>query len=312
MLKLEGVSFRRGDRLLFSDVTIEVKKGDFIGVVGSSGSGKSTLLQLIAGLLTPSTGKILLNKQKVKGPDETLVPGHPDIQLVNQEFALDPYHTVRENLLVKGQHLSRADREVLADELLELVELEEHKHQKAINLSGGEKQRLAIARALMLEPLVVLLDEPFAHLDAIIKRKVITYLRALNKIRKTTYIMVTHDGSDVLALANKVAVLGDSVITPLKTPIEYYTNPDNYNQGLYFGQMNSVKLNGKEMLFRPEDFLLDTKDQSKVLKVRYKYSVPMGGYIENYFQTNSSTIVLNYSKELKDVKEIAIGKNQEA
>ena len=71
MLKLEGVSFRRGDRLLFSDVTFEVKKGDFIGVVGSSGSGKSTLLQLIAGLLTPSTGKILLNKQKVKGPDET-------------------------------------------------------------------------------------------------------------------------------------------------------------------------------------------------------------------------------------------------
>ena len=309
MLKVKELSFSRGERLLFSDVTFQLKKGDFIGIVGASGSGKSTLLQVLAGLLTPTTGQVVLNKEIVRGPNETLVPGHPEIQLVNQEFALDPYHTVKENLLVKGQHLTKEAREELAEDLLQLIELEHLKNNKAIDLSGGEKQRLAIARALMLEPMVVLLDEPFAHLDTTIKRKVISYLRALNKLRKTTYVMVTHDGSDVMALANKVAVLEDSKLYEFKKPIEWYKSPVNFKQGLFFGELNKVKLNGKELLFRPDEFQLDTEDQPIVIKVRYKFAVAMGGYYENYFQTNSGSIIINHLKELNEIKEIAIRKS---
>lgn len=311
MLKVKELSFRRGERLLFSDVAFQLKKGDFIGIVGASGSGKSTLLQVLAGLLTPNTGQILLNKEIVRGPNETLVPGHTEIQLVNQEFALDPYHTVKENLLVKGQHLTKEAREELAEDLLQLIELEHLKNNKAIDLSGGEKQRLAIARALMLEPMVVLLDEPFAHLDATIKRKVIFYLRALNKFRKTTYVMVTHDGSDVMALANRVAVLENCKLSEFREPIEWYKSPVNFKQGLFFGELNKVKVNGKELLFRPDEFQLDTVNQPLIIKVRFKYAVAMGGYYENHFQTSSGPIIIHHLKELNEIKEIAIGKNQE-
>ena len=160
--------------------------------------------------------------------------------------------------------------------------------------------------------MVVLLDEPFAHLDASIKRKVISYLRALNKFRKTTYVMVTHDGSDVMALANRVAVLENCKLSEFREPIEWYKSPVNFKQGLFFGELNKVKVNGKELLFRPDEFQLDTVDQPFVIKIRYKFAVAMGGYYENHFQTSSGPIIIHHLKELNEIKEIAIGKNQEA
>ena len=121
----------------------------------------------------------------------------------------------------------------------------------AISLSGGEKQRLALARALSKEPDVLLLDEPFAHLDAHIKRRVIRYLMALKKVRKTTFVLVSHEGRDVLSLSDRVAFFDEGKIARLDLPVNFYNFPSSYYEGLFFGEMNRVILKGKEVFFRP-------------------------------------------------------------
>ena len=190
MIHLKNIVFNRGERNILDEVSLTLNKGEIFGVVGPSGAGKSTLMQIMSGLLDPFSGEVLLGKNRVLGPSQRLIPGHPEIQLVNQEFGLDNYHSVIENLRIKANHLNEELKQEMSLELLDLFELTHLSNQKAIQLSGGEKQRLALARALIMESKVVLLDEPFAHLDAHIKRNVIAYLTRLKKARKTTFVFV--------------------------------------------------------------------------------------------------------------------------
>ena len=183
MLSLKHISFSRKNPII-QDLSFSLRAGSFLGIVGPSGAGKSTLLKIIASQLDADTGEIILDGEHIAGPKDRLIPGHPEIQLVNQDFNLDMYHTVYENLLLRMNHLKPEIREEYIDELLGLMELEQLKKQQAHLLSGGEQQRLALARALATEPKVLLLDEPFAHLDAHIKRKISTYLLNLRRIRK--------------------------------------------------------------------------------------------------------------------------------
>ena len=159
------------------DLTFEVAAGSIVGIVGPSGGGKSSLLKIIAGLLDANSGEVTWRNQRVKGPADQLVPGHPEIQLVNQDFGLDIYHTVEENVVQKMLYLPNDVRKQFSEELLDLVELTHLRSQQAIHLSGGEQQRLAIARSLAVEPEVILLDEPFAHLDAHLKVRIGNYLK---------------------------------------------------------------------------------------------------------------------------------------
>jgi iron(III) transport system ATP-binding protein len=307
MFSIQGIYFERATRSILSNINLTVKKGEMLGLVGPSGAGKSTLLHIVAGLLDASKGVVKLDGELILGPKDRLVPGHPEVQLVNQEFGLDLYHTVRENLIVKANHLTKEIRNQFADELLDLLGLTSIGGSQAVHISGGEKQRLALGRALIMEPKVILLDEPFAHMDAHIKRKVVQYLQALKKTRKTTFIFVTHDGQDVLGLADKIAYFSEGEIQRLDTPKAFYEHPSSYQEALFFGEINRVKIERKEVLFRPHQFSLTATKDSRKVNVHFQFSTYFGGFIQSTFRINKKEIVvLNHTETLENVKEIYI------
>ena len=266
MLKVRNIHFSRTKSVL-SGIDLDLRPGQILGLVGPSGAGKSTLLKIIAGLLDADEGTVVLGKQRVYGPGFKLIPGHSEIQLVNQDFDLDLYHTVRENLVVKANYLPEKECSELVAELLELLDLMPLKDHQARSLSGGEQQRLALGRALALEPKVILLDEPFAHIDAHLKYRISDYLVALKKIRKTAFILVTHDGQEVLSLADRIAFFNDGKILRTDSPENFYFHPASAFEGLFFGDLNVIRRNKADFFFRPTEFSLDLENAEEQLEV---------------------------------------------
>lgn len=306
MIQVKNISFSRENPIL-DQISFELPAGKILGLVGPSGAGKSTLLKIIAGLLDADSGSVMWKKKLVVGPSKRLVPGHPEIQLVNQDFDLDIYHTVGENLRVKAHYLPTHEREELVEELLELLDLTSLKNQQAIHLSGGEQQRLALGRALAMEPAVILLDEPFAHLDVHLKQKISDYLLALKKVRKTAFILVSHDGQDVLSLADQIAFFNEGKIHRIDTPQGFYYQPSNPFEGRFFGTLNVLKAGRKTVLFRPNEYRLDVENADHVLDVQFQKSLFSGAYYQNFFRVDKKQlIVLFHPESLNHVEKIAI------
>ncbi len=311
MLKIKNISFSRENQIL-KNITFSVKTGDFFGIVGPSGAGKSTLMKIIAGLLDADFGEVKLDGEKIIGPKDKLIPGNPNIQLVNQDFALDIYHTVYENLILKTTHLQKTIQKAYIEELLDIFELKSLVKHKAIELSGGEQQRLALARALALEPKVLLLDEPFVHLDAHIKRKIQQYLLDLKKIRKTTIILVSHDGTEMLSLADEIIYFDSAEIQRTDFPINFFNNPKSYQEGLFFGDLNKIKFKKTELFFRPNNYFLEINSNASEdfhnLEVRYLKSFFYGHFSLSQFKitsgTNKNQTILLKEKENQLIKEI--------
>ena len=305
MLTVKNLHFSRTSKIV-EDVSFSIKKGEIFGIVGASGAGKSTLLKLIAGLLDPESGSVFLGKERVKGPSEKLIPGHSEIQLVNQDFDLDLYHTVRENLINKANYLPKTMCNELVDELLDLLELAKIKNQQAISLSGGEQQRLALGRALCLEPEVVLLDEPFAHLDVHVKRKLKTYLMELNRRRKTTFILVSHDGEEVMTFAQRIAFFADGTIQRITTPEQFYFQPTSEVEALFFGEINRISIGRKTILFRPTEFQICELSTNEGIEVSFQSAHFAGHYFVNQFKYKKNSVVLYHHEPLTYVQKIQI------
>lgn len=307
MIRFKDVTFVR-ERTILDAISFEVKKGEVFGIVGASGVGKSTLLSLLCGLEDVTEGGIYFEKQRVAGPSRRLIAGHPEIQLVNQEFELDLYHTVRENVSMKMNHLPIDLRRDFTNELLDLLNLKQCENQKAITLSGGEKQRLAILRAFALEPKVIVLDEPFSHLDGAIKRRLLLYIAQLKRSRKTTFVLVSHDGEEIMSLADRVLYLCKAKVARIDTPLDFYQKPQSMEEGLLFGDINEVRINRKIHLFRPNNYCLTPDDYfNNLIQVKYLSYSFSGFYYKNYFQVGKNNrIVLYHSNALQNVKEIYI------
>ena len=312
MLSIRQVYFSYNEQKpILRGISIDLKPGEVFGVVGASGGGKSTLLKIVAGLLDASKGSVHWNEERVLGPSERLIPGHPEIQLVNQDFNLDLFHTVRENILIKILNLPEKARNRFCDELLDLVELNEVSSQQARYLSGGEQQRLAIARALAMESEVLLLDEPFSHLDAHLRLKIGAYIKNLVEIRNTLCILVSHEGDEVMQWCEQIAFLNKGKFSRVDTPEAFYFNPSGFNEGAYFGELNELKTGKTKILFRPCEYKVVKKDG---FEVEFSGSVFFGAYWKSFFKTkNKQTIVLHADKPLKKVKRIELkSKNTQA
>lgn len=310
MLEVKNIQLQF-HRVILKDINLHLNEGEIIGIVGKSGAGKTSLLKIIGGLLDPSDGIVLFDGKKVHGPQTRLVPGHPEIQLVNQDFHLDTYHTVEENIREQILNLPKKERDELVEELLHLLELFEMRHQKAITLSGGEQQRLSIARALAREPKIVLLDEPFSHLDGRLRSKLANYFLQLRKIRKMSFILVSHDGSEVLSLADRIYSMKNGLITRKGKPLDFYYKPKSIEDAKLFGAINSININGKRVIFRPDEFKVLPIDEvhEQCVKVKFEHTLFTGPLFENYFITeNKEKIVLYSFKELKDVQKISVKK----
>ncbi|QJD79945.1 ABC transporter ATP-binding protein [Spirosoma rhododendri] len=207
-------------------VSFSLAPGQIMGLVGASGSGKSTLLNLLAGLADVDTGSVLLNDKRVPGPSDVLIAGHPDIRLVHQEYQLMPNVSIRENIAYAVRYFEKEYRTHRVDALLKLCRLTAVQDRLPRQVSGGEKQRTAIARAIADVPAVLLLDEPFSHLDLPNRLLVRDLLFELVREQQTACLFVTHDAVDALSIADTIGILRDGKLIQLGTPESVYLRPD--------------------------------------------------------------------------------------
>ena len=263
----------RGNGL--SNIKFTQKKLEKIAIAGETGSGKSTLLKIIAGLGQPDGGKVLFEDKRVKGPLEELIPGQKGIAYLSQDFALPHFLTV-EQVLIYANPLpdALAEKDEVAKELYATCKIAHLLNRRTDQLSGGEKQRVALTKLLLTQPRLLLLDEPFSNLDMLHKSLLKSVINEISDRLNITCTLVSHDPLDSLSWADTILVMKDGAIVQHATPEEIYKQPINeYVAGL-FGKYNLLpssiskallgardKTKGREGLFiRPENFVI-TKSQ---------------------------------------------------
>jgi ABC-type Fe3+/spermidine/putrescine transport system ATPase subunit len=264
MLHVAIPSFSYQEKIILQNLTFTLNEGQQLAVIGESGCGKSTLLKLIYGLYDCDEGSLSWKSEPILGPKFHLVPGMPFMKYLAQDFDLMPFITVGENV---GKFLSNfypKEKQDRIDELLNLVEMSEFKHIKAKFLSGGQMQRVALARVLAQEPEVLLLDEPFSHIDNFrknkLRRKIFQYL----KDKQITTLIASHDINDVLSFSDVVIVLKDTTILEKATPLELYNHPKYPYTAALFGEVNEIKIHGKMQLIYPNQLQIVEKSDIQV------------------------------------------------
>ncbi len=271
MLKVQNISFSYKDKPTLSAISFALAKGKNLAVIGESGCGKSTLLKLVYGLFDLNEGQIFWNEKEVLGPKYHLIPGMEYMKYLAQDFDLMPFITVAENV---GKYLSNiyADqKKARIAELLEIVEMTEFATVKAQYLSGGQMQRVALARVLALEPEVLLLDEPFSHIDNFRKNSLRRKLFAYLKEKQITTIVATHDSSDVLSFSDEVIVMQNGKIMATASPKKLYQNATNKYIASLFGDVNEIEIDGKIKYVYPHQLKLVPKSELKVVVTNVYY-----------------------------------------
>ncbi|MEN9326399.1 MAG: hypothetical protein RI943_820 [Bacteroidota bacterium] len=264
MLHVAIPSFSYQEKIILQNLTFTLNEGQQLAIIGESGCGKSTLLKLIYGLYDCDEGSLSWKSEPILGPKFHLVPGMSFMKYLAQDFDLMPFITVGENV---GKFLSNfypKEKQDRIDELLNLVEMSEFKHIKAKFLSGGQMQRVALARVLVQEPEVLLLDEPFSHIDNFrknkLRRKIFQYL----KEKQITTLVASHDINDVLSFSDEVIVLKDTTILEKATPFELYNHPKYQYTAALFGEVNEIEINGKKQLIYPNQLQIVEKSDIQV------------------------------------------------
>lgn len=244
------------DNHALRDFSLEVGKGEIWSIVGESGSGKSTLLQIVAGLESQNGGEVYINGDKILNPTQKLVPGYEEIQLIHQQHNLYPNSTVAENIARPLLLFDKAYKEERLDLLLGLLQLQAHKDKFPKELSGGQQQKVAIARALSIEPEVLLLDEPFSSLDNIQKRELISELKLTFRELKITVLLVTHDVDDAMTMTDKLCIIKNGKIAQKGKAKQIHEKPKNYYVAKLFTELNPLP--GKaDFYVRPSDLILE-------------------------------------------------------
>ena len=267
MLTVKDILFSYSNETTIHKNSFSLEKGTNVAIIGESGCGKSTLLKLIYGLYDLDQGTIFWNDIEVLGPKFNLIPGMDFMKYLAQDFDLMPFITVAENV---GKYLSNIYPEKKKQrilELLDIVEMAEYANIKAKNLSGGQMQRVAIARVLALEPEVLLLDEPFSHIDNFRKNSLRRKLFAYLKEKQITSIVATHDSTDVLSFADEVLVMQQGEIIEKGNPKSVYENPKNKYIASLFGDVNEIVINGKTQFVYPHQLKVVDKSNLKVTVV---------------------------------------------
>ena len=240
-LRLDHLTRSFGTVNALQDVSLTIRKGEFIALLGPSGCGKSTALNCIAGLLAATGGAIWLDDKRI----DQLRPEDRGFGMVFQNYALFPHMSVRANIGfgLKMRGTQKAEIAKRVDEALALVRLEAHGNKLPGQLSGGQQQRVAIARAIVIEPPLVLMDEPLSNLDAKLRLEMRAEIRRIHNQLGATTLYVTHDQDEALSLADRIVVLRDGRIRQVGTPRELYESPDHLDVAEFMGYRN--RLSGK-------------------------------------------------------------------
>ncbi len=302
MLLLQRVSFAYDKDPVLKNINFSLEKGQNVSIIGESGCGKSTLLKLIYGLLH-TDGKIFWDGKELLGPNFNLVPGEPFIKYLAQDFDLMLPLSAADNV---GKHLSNfypIKKKRRIRELLDVVEMTDLADKKAKFLSGGQQQRIALARALANEPEVLLLDEPFSHIDHFRKNNLRRRLFAYLKEKNITCIIATHDSTDALAFVDRSLVLKNAIIYAEGTPQELFQNPPNKYVASLFGDVNHLMLKNirpesssrKRVILYPHEIKI-VKNSGIKAEVKKCYFKGETFLIEAVL--NGETVLVNHPNEL--------------
>ena len=237
-VELHDIGMTFGTTRAVGDVSFTVEGGEFFSILGPSGCGKTTILRMIAGFLEPTEGRVLIGGRDMAG----LGPNQRPTAMIFQSLALFPLMPVWENIAfgLEARGASKTERRRRADELLTLIALDGYGDRMPGELSGGQRQRVAIARALAVEPQVLLLDEPLSALDLKLRQHMRAELRALQKRTGVTFIYITHDQSEALAMSDRIAVMSNGVLQQVGAPRELYDNPATPFVATFVGETNVI------------------------------------------------------------------------
>ncbi len=239
LLEVRAVAKRFGPREVLKNISLNIASGEFLTLLGESGSGKTTLLRLIAGFEQPTNGEIWMSSERL----DTLPPYKRRVNTVFQNYALFPHLRVRDNvaygLRVQGAPKNEIPGRV--NDALNMVKMAEFADTRPFRLSGGQQQRVAFARALVNRPQLLLLDEPLSALDANLRKEMQSELKALQREIGITFLFVTHDQEEAMALSDRIALLRDGALEQVASPREIYERPMTAYTAQFIGQTNLLR-----------------------------------------------------------------------
>lgn len=298
---VENVSKQFGSFKAVDQVSIEIKTGSLVALLGPSGSGKSTLLRLIAGLETPDTGKIWLT-----GTDATdQSVQERNIGFVFQHYALFKHLTVRQNIAfgLDIRKTPKARTKARVEELLELVQLSGLGNRYPSQLSGGQRQRVALARALAVEPKVLLLDEPFGALDAKVRKDLRAWLRRLHDEVHVTTVFVTHDQEEAMEVSDELVVMNKGMVEQVGTPADIYDHPATAFVMSFIGPVNVLPSTSRifqgngfesahpQTFLRPQDVVVETQPNGSTVPAKVSRLIHLGWEIQAELTLDDGQVV---------------------
>ena len=256
IIRFENVTKRFGKMVAVDNVSLSIEEGEFFALLGPSGCGKTTLLRMLAGFETPTEGRILIDGEDISRTP----PNKRPVNMVFQSYAVFPHMTVADNvgygLMVDG--VPAAERARRVEEALSLVKLEGFGPRKPDQMSGGQRQRVALARALVKRPRVLLLDEPLSALDAKLREAMRSELAILQEKVGITFLMVTHDQDEALAMASRCAVMNRGLLQQVATPSDLYEYPNSRFVADFIGSVNMFE--GKLSVDEPDHAIIDSPE----------------------------------------------------
>jgi len=250
-------NYDKGHQAL-ANVSLSLDKGEVVSMIGESGSGKSTLLRIIAGLEVQDGGEVYLGDTKILNPSQKLVSGYDEIKLIHQGNHLYPNSSVEENISRPLLMYDKSYRKERVNQILEMLSLTSFKDKFPRQLSGGQQQKVAIGRAMGIEPEVLLLDEPFSSLDTIQKRELIEELRNIFEQMEMTVIFVTHDLDDALMMSGNLVILHKGQIVQEGKAYDVFRNPATHYTAKLFSHLNPIG-NKEDTFIRPMDIQIQKK-----------------------------------------------------
>ena len=276
-LSLKNISKKYKDKEILKNISFDIKEGELICILGPSGCGKTTLLNIIGGFISDFSGDVLLSDENINN----IPPEKREIATVFQSYGLFTHKNVIDNVSygLKLLKIDKNTRENRAKEMLEKVGLASYEKKKIKELSGGEQQRVAIARSMVLNPKLLLLDEPLSNLDVHLRDVMRKEIKKIQKQFGVTMIIVTHDQEDAFKLADRVIVINEGHIEQVGTPEELYKESKNNFISNFIGENNIIDEN---LVIRPEEISikLDSSGEGKVVDVTY-----LGATVEYLVET---------------------------
>jgi len=307
MVRLEGITKKFGDNVIIPNINLTIGDGEFLTLLGPSGCGKTTLLRMIAGLETPTVGKVYLDNQDVT----SLAPYKRDVNMVFQNYALFPHMNVEENIRfgLMMKKVPKDEQQERIDQVLYLTQLEELRTRRPAQMSGGQQQRVAIARALVNNPKVLLLDEPLGALDYQLRKKMQLELKNLQRGLGLTFIYVTHDQEEALTMSDRIVVMNAGQIEQDDSPDKIYHHPSSKFVARFIGESNFFDLaDGTALAVRPEKLNLCLEADSSTEHPEPAYygtvvDVVFYGTIDKVFvrldNSNQTVVAYQYFDDVK-------------